>query len=166
MNQILVMGVCGSGKTAVGVALAHAISARFIEGDDYHSASNIARMSAGLPLDDAARAPWLTVLAGELRNAAASNESVVLACSALKEAYRARLRDSCPALRTIWLDVPHAVLEQRLRSRHSHFMPASLLTSQLADLEVPRDAIVVKATIPLHKLVTILVGRLSQVCPR
>ncbi len=153
MTQVLVMGVSGSGKTTVGTALAEAIGADFIEGDAFHPPDNVARMSAGVPLDDAARQPWLNALANDLRRAAEGGRSVVLACSSLKAAYRETLRSGCPTLRTVWLDVPRHVLEQRLRDRSGHFMPASLLESQIADLESPVGEIAVDGTLPVSCLV-------------
>ena len=131
---IVVMGVSGSGKSHVGAALARACSVDFVEGDELHPAANIARMSAGIPLDDAARQPWLAAIAAAI--ARRRGKGVVVACSALRRAYRDVLRQADPALRLLYLRVPRDELARRLRER-THFMPASLLDSQLATLEEP-----------------------------
>lgn len=131
---IVVMGVSGSGKSHVGAALARACGVDFVEGDGLHPAANIAKMSAGIPLDDADRQPWLEAVAVAI--ATHRGQGVVLACSALRRAYRDVLRGADPALRLLYLCVPHDELARRLRER-KHFMPASLLDSQLATLEEP-----------------------------
>jgi carbohydrate kinase (thermoresistant glucokinase family) len=142
---ILVMGVAGSGKTVIGRLVASAVDADFIDADDYHSAANVERMRRGIPLDDAARAPWLRAVHGAALEHLAAGRRVVLACSALKDEYRDVLLDGIPDAIVVFLDVDRATLDQRVRSRPGHFMPASLLDSQLADLEPPADAIVVDA---------------------
>lgn len=139
------MGVSGCGKSHVGAALARAGGVDFVEGDALHPAANIARMSAGIPLDDADRRPWLAAIAAAI--AAHRGQGVVVACSALRRAYRDLLRQADPALRLLYLRVPRAELERRLRTRR-HFMPPTLLDSQLATLEEPaadERAIVLKA---------------------
>jgi gluconokinase len=139
---VVVMGVAGSGKTTVGRALAAALGAAFVEADDCHSPANVARMRAGIPLDDEARAPWLRAVRGAVL-ARLPAGPVVLACSALKAAYRDVLLEGIPGSAVVFLRVDPPVLERRLRERTGHYMPATLLASQLADLEAPRDAIVV-----------------------
>lgn len=134
LPTIVVMGVSGSGKSHVGAALARACGMDFVEGDEPHPPANIAKMSAGIPLDDADRRPWLAALAAAI--AAHRGQGVVVACSALRRAYRDVLRQADPALRLLYLRVPRAELARRLRERR-HFMPASLLDSQLATLEEP-----------------------------
>lgn len=131
---IIVMGVSGSGKSHVGAALARACGVDFVEGDDLHPAANIAKMSAGIPLEDADRQPWLEAIATAI--AMHQGKGVVVACSALRRAYRDVLRQADPALRLLYLRVPHDELARRLRERR-HFMPLSLLDSQLAILEEP-----------------------------
>lgn len=131
---IVVMGVSGSGKSHVGAALARACGMDFVEGDELHPAANIAKMSAGIPLDDADRRPWLAAIAAAI--ARHRGKGVVVACSALRRAYRDVLRQADPALRLLYLRVPRDELARRLRER-THFMPASLLDSQLATLEEP-----------------------------
>ena len=132
-HRIVVMGVCGCGKSVLGEQLARSLLARFVEGDGLHPPANIARMRAGVALGDADRAGWLDACAAALQAA----QSVVLACSALKRSYRDRLRVAAPRLRFIHLHGDRAVLERRLAARPGHYMPASLLDGQLAILEAP-----------------------------
>ncbi len=130
---IVVMGVSGSGKTTVGTRLAEALGVDYAEGDEFHPPANVAKMAAGTPLDDADREPWLDALAGWL--AERSGQGVVVTCSALKRIYRDRLRASAPDAFFLHLDLPRGELERRLAGRRGHFMPPSLLDSQLATLE-------------------------------
>jgi len=143
---VLVMGVSGSGKTTIARSLAAALDAEALDADDYHSADNIDRMRHGIPLDDAARAPWLEAVHAAVVSQLAAGRRVVLACSALKAAYREVLLAGIPDPEVIYLDVDRATLEARLRARPHHFMPASLLDSQLADLQPPADAITIHET--------------------
>ena len=131
----LVMGVCGTGKTTIAHELASRLGLAVHDADDFHSAANRVKMQAGTPLDDHDRGPWLDMLSAEAAGWARLG-GALLACSALKRSYRAKLRASCPSLVTIFLDVPAVdVLRERLASRTDHFMPASLIESQLATLE-------------------------------
>lgn len=134
--NVLVMGVSGSGKSTVGIALALAINGRFIDGDDLHPEANIAKMQSGQPLNDDDRAPWLEKIAKEYTNAKQHNESLVIACSALKLSYRKILRASDSNLITAFIDVNKDVLLKRMQER-DHFMPPALLQSQLDTLETP-----------------------------
>ena len=131
---VVVMGVSGAGKSTFGAALSQALGWDFQEGDALHPPANVAKMCAGIPLDDADRAPWLDRVAEWL---AAHEDGGVIACSALKRRYRARLRDAAPDTLFVLLDPPLTVLRQRDAARKGHFMPASLLDSQLATLERP-----------------------------
>ncbi|HEY4131742.1 MAG TPA: gluconokinase, GntK/IdnK-type [Gemmatimonadaceae bacterium] len=143
------MGVSGAGKTAVGRALATMLHWRFIEADDYHSAANKEKMHRGEGLTDADRAPWLAALHDVLTDVLAHDARAVLACSALKEAYRKTLVPANAApddVRFVYLDVPADVLRERLKDRKHHFAPPELLSSQLATLEKPRDAMWVDGT--------------------
>ena len=135
----VVMGVSGSGKTVVGTALAARLGLPFHDGDDFHPPANVAKMSAGIPLTDADREPWLRTLAEKIREWNAAG-GAVLACSALKESYRQQLHEGGD-VRFVFLDVPKQLLADRLRGRTGHFMPVTLLDSQLATLEIPKDAI-------------------------
>ncbi len=134
---VVVMGVSGAGKSTLARDLATALGARFLEGDEFHPPENVARMAAGQPLSDAMRWPWLAALA---RAAAAERDAghdVVVACSALKASYRQALRDGAGPLRFLFLDGPRDVLVERMAARRGHYMPATLLDSQLATLEPP-----------------------------
>lgn len=131
----VVMGVSGSGKSSVGQQLAQALQRPFIEGDAYHSPANIARMSAGIALSDADRADWLAALGEEIRRARHAHGGYVLSCSALKRHYRDHLRAADPQLRFAHLHGETALLAQRMAGRNAHFMPPSLLASQLAALQ-------------------------------
>jgi gluconokinase len=134
-GRFVVMGVSGSGKSLIGGLFARALGVEFIEGDDYHSPENVARMSAGLPLTDEQRQAWLAAIAARLD--AARGAGIVVSCSALKRAYRDVLRGGAADVRFVYLEGTRALLEERLAGRRGHFMPSSLLDSQLATLEPP-----------------------------
>lgn len=133
-GPIAVMGVSGAGKSTVGERLAAALGAEYADGDDFHPPANVAKMASGVPLDDAARWPWLDAVAAWLADRAGQPGGVV-SCSALKRVYRDRLRAKVPALCFIELDVPRAVLVRRLTTRSNHFMRVQLLDSQLSTLQ-------------------------------
>ena len=133
------MGVCGSGKSAVGRLLAQEMGVRFVEGDDYHPAANVAKMTAGIPLTDGDRAAWLARLSGAIRQAAAADDGLVLSCSALKRRYREQLRAADPRLHFAHLAGERELIAQRMLARAGHFMPRSLLDSQFAALEALQD---------------------------
>ena len=132
-QHVVVMGVSGSGKSTVGELLARELGATFIDSDSLHPASNVAKMAAGTPLNDGDRKPWLEAIGQTL--AAARDGSLVIACSALKKSYRDIIRAADPTARFVHLDGPRELLSQRLASRAGHFMPASLLQSQVETLE-------------------------------
>lgn len=134
---VVMMGVTGSGKSVVGTALAARLGAHFIEGDRLHPPENIARMSAGIALTDADRAGWLDGIAAAIVAELAAGHAVVATCSALKRRYRDRLRASIPDLAFVYLDIDRATAHRRVEARKHHFMPASLVGSQFADLEPP-----------------------------
>lgn len=134
-NRWVVMGVSGCGKSSVGQRLADALGIRFLEGDAFHSKENVEKMSAGTPLTDEDRAGWLAVLAAEIRAAAEKGEGLVLSCSSLKRRYRDQLRAGDPALRFAHLHGERVLIAQRMQARPNHYMPPSLLDSQLAALE-------------------------------
>ncbi len=162
--MLVVMGVCGSGKSEVGRRLATALGARFIEGDDFHPPANVARMEAGIPLTDDDRHQWLQALRSQLLQAAAAGEGVVLSCSALKRRYRDLLREGCPSLAFVYLKGDRALIEARMRARQGHFMPLALIDSQLADLEPPQPqegAIEADIRLPVAELVAGVVTRLT-----
>lgn len=135
--QIVVMGVSGSGKSSVGARLAQALGVEFVEGDGLHPPHNVALMAAGIPLTDDDRAGWLASIGQRLGRAKSVGQGLVVACSALKRHYRDGLRADCPGLRFVYLHGPAALLRQRMAARVGHYMPPSLLDSQLATLEPP-----------------------------
>lgn len=156
------MGVSGCGKSTVGAALAQALRVEFVEGDAFHPPRNVERMAAGIALTDADRAGWLQALAAHIAQAAP--RGVVVSCSALKRAYRDVLRGGAQQVRFVWLELPRAQLESRLATRTGHYMPPSLLDSQLATLEPPHPdeaAIRLDATQPVPALVAEALARLA-----
>ena len=132
--HVVVMGVAGCGKSAVGRLIAQHLALPYIEGDDFHPPGNIARMQQGIALDDDDRAGWLDVLAAEMERHPAG---VVLACSALKAAYRDRLRRAASGVRFVYLAITQAQSLQRVRRRAGHFYPPSLVESQFSALQDP-----------------------------
>lgn len=134
-TAVVVMGVSGCGKTTVALALADRLGWVFAEADDFHPAANIAKMESGHPLDDDDRAPWLASIRDWLRERTTAGQDAVLTCSALKRAYRDVLRDGGPDVVFLHLVGDPETLAQRMGSRSGHFMPGSLLRSQLATLE-------------------------------
>jgi gluconokinase len=139
---VVVMGVTGSGKTTVGRLLAAKLGVPFVDADDFHDDASVERMRHGEPLDDSAREPWLDRLNAELCRHAPTG--VVLACSALKRAYRERLTRGSDDARFVVLTGEPDLLRRRIEARTDHFAPADLLPSQLATLEMPDDAVVVE----------------------
>ena len=133
----VVMGVAGSGKTLIGTGFAQALGVSFVEGDEYHTAVNVKRMSSGIPLTDDDRAEWLHALAAQLRAAREAGTGLVMSCSALKRSYRDILRAKAGELRFIFLKGERALIAERLLGRRGHFMPPALLESQFAALEEP-----------------------------
>jgi gluconokinase len=134
---IILMGVSGAGKTRIGKRLAAELGWSFYEGDDYHPRSNVEKMSQGIALTDADRAPWLDALHELIGELLAHDESAVLACSALKRAYRERLSHGHDGVRIVYLHGSYELIRQRLKERRGHFMKADLLASQFEALEAP-----------------------------
>ncbi|MGK5547114.1 gluconokinase [Streptomyces sp. URMC 127] len=132
-HVVVVMGVAGTGKTTVGPLVAEALGVPYAEGDDFHPAANIAKMSAGTPLDDADRAPWLDAIGAWA--AGRAGRGGVVSCSALKRAYRDRLRAAAPGLVFLHLTGDHDLIAGRMAARKGHFMTTRLLDSQFATLE-------------------------------
>ena len=136
MKPLLVlMGVTGAGKSTVGTLIAERLELAFRDADEFHPAANIAKMSAGRPLTDEDRWPWLDAIGAFL--AAHRGEGCVVTCSALKRAYRDRLREAAPELRFVFLHGDVALVAARQAARQGHFMPPSLVASQFATLETP-----------------------------
>jgi carbohydrate kinase (thermoresistant glucokinase family) len=136
--RVIVMGVSGCGKSTVGRALAEALGWRYLEGDELHPPENVALMAAGTPLTDGDRKGWLQRIGAELAASAARDEGLVVTCSALKRHYRDGLRAAAPSLRFVYLHGTREMLAARMQARQGHYMPASLLDSQLATLEPPQ----------------------------
>lgn len=152
---LIVMGVSGCGKSSVGEAIARLGGGILIEGDRYHPEANIAKMRAGIPLDDEDRAGWLQQLGEELSRAVAAGKRPVLTCSALKRKYRDLLRSAVPGLGFVFLELSRDVAGDRVAQRPGHFMPASLIDSQFATLEPPTgepSTLVLDATVPVEAL--------------
>jgi carbohydrate kinase (thermoresistant glucokinase family) len=146
---VVLMGVSGAGKTTIGRVLAERLGWRFIDADDHHPAANVAKMAAGIPLEDADRWPWLDELNRLLR----AEEDAVVACSALKESYRRRLLAGVEESRLVYLEGSKALIGSRLAARQHRYMPASLLDSQFATLEPPAQAIRIDVSAPLERSV-------------
>jgi gluconokinase len=149
---VILFGVSGTGKTTVGKLLARKRGWRFLEADDFHPAANVEKMRSGHPLTDEDRWPWLERLRREIERSLTAGENAVLACSALKRAYRDRLRVS-DEVKFVLLRGDYALVEKQLRSRHGHFMNAGLLQSQFDDLEEPQ---------PDEHAITVELGRTPE----
>lgn len=134
-TTLVIMGVSGCGKSTVAHRLVERLGWAFAEGDDFHPPSSVAKMRSGHPLDDDDRWPWLRAIAGWIGEREAAGDSAVVTCSALKRGYRETLRDGHPSVLFVHVDVSTDVLRERLGGRQGHYMPASLLDSQLATLE-------------------------------
>ena len=133
----VVMGVSGSGKSLIGATFANALGINFVEGDQYHPAENVERMSRGVALTDADRVDWLRALAARIREAKEAGSGLVMTCSALKRSYRDILRAAAPELQLVFLQGPRGLIAERIANRRGHFMPPSLLESQFATLQEP-----------------------------
>ena len=158
------MGVSGAGKTVIGSRLAAALGAEFVEGDIYHPPSNIQKMAGGVPLTDEDRRGWLHAIGARIRRANDTGDNVVVSCSALKRSYRDIIRSDAGRVRFIFLRGERELISARLRERKGHFMPASLLDSQLSTLEEPsldEDVWVVDINESLDEIVASLVARAS-----
>ncbi len=164
-KRLIVMGVTGSGKTTVSALLAGRLDAVFLDGDDYHPPSNVAKMSAGEALTDADRWPWLDRLGGVMEDAVAREGRVVLACSALRRTYRDRLTSACrSAPLFVHLSGTRDVIHDRMTARREHFMPVTLLDSQIATLEPiepDENAIVTPIDAPVDEVVGRILGQLG-----
>lgn len=149
---VIVMGVVGAGKTTVGKLLASELGWEFADADDFHPASNVEKIRRGTPLTDEDREPWLDALRAAIVNWIVQQRNAVLACSALKRAYRAQLQAG-PEVRFVYLKGSGPLIADRLRARQGHFAGESILSSQLTDLEEPEAAIVVEISDTPHQIV-------------
>jgi len=158
---MVLMGVSGSGKSTLGKKLAEKLHCPFIEGDDYHSPENKAKMAGGTPLDDSDRLPWLRALAVEIKSWEARKNDAVVACSSLKKKYRDLLSQGVP-VRWIYLRGTRDLIRGRLEGRGGHFMGPALLESQFADLEEPVGAIVIDIDGKSDKLIEKILDQLKK----
>lgn len=164
-EHLVVMGVSGSGKTTVGRLLAERLGRVFADADDFHTRENVAKMHAGHPLTDADREPWLRALTAWIAEYEAEGTPTVLACSALKRAYRDVLREAPGRVRFVHLAPAPADIAARMRARTGHFMPPELLASQLADLQPlgdDEDGVTVEPAEGRRATVDLVVGALGE----
>jgi gluconokinase len=163
---LVVMGVAGSGKSTIADSLAKRLHWRYEDGDEFHPASNVAKMSAGQPLTDEDRWPWLQAIADEIDRLSASGERAVVACSALKRTYRGILVHGRDDVRIVFLDGTQDLIAERLAARKGHFMPPGLLASQFRTLERPcadERPITVSIDAPVARIVDEIVSQLNLV---
>jgi len=159
---LIIGGVSGAGKTTVGKALAERLNWRFIEGDNFHPDTNVAKMRRGEPLNDSDREPWLHRLRDEIKTCLDKGERAILACSALKESYRALLRVDPERVRFVFLTGNYEVLRKRITQRHNHFMGPDLLASQLETLDLPDYGLAVDVNQPIASIVNLILDHLSR----
>ena len=151
--HLILMGVSGCGKTAIGLELSKALKLPFYDADDFHSDENKEKMSKGIPLTDEDRLPWLKTLANLLKE----KKPLILGCSALKESYQKILKVS-PDVQFIYLKGSYELIYKRLKKRHGHFFDSHLLKSQFADLEEPKDAL----TIDINRSISEIVDEIKK----
>jgi len=157
---VIIMGTTGAGKTTIGTILATQLDWQFADADTFHPPANIEKMSHGIPLTDADRAPWLEAMRKAILEWIAAGKNVVLACSALKRAYRDELRPS-PEVKIVYLKGDYALFAERIRHRHGHFAGEQILAGQFADLEEPTDAITIDAAHSPEEIVAEIRKRLA-----
>ena len=165
LHALIIMGVSGSGKSTIGEALAKRLDWRFEDGDSFHPPSNVAKMKAGHPLNDNDRKPWLEAIAAEIDRVATAGDHVIIACSALKRAYRDILTHGRHDTRIVFLDGSEALIAGRLAKRKGHFMPPGLLASQFEALETPaadEHVVTVPIDADVETIVTDIVRKLSS----
>ncbi|MEA2837051.1 MAG: gluconokinase [Bradyrhizobium sp.] len=161
---IVVMGVAGSGKTTIGEKLAEQLGRPYEDGDKFHPKRNVEKMSAGQPLTDEDRWPWLQAIADEIDRVCSRGETVVISCSALKRAYRDVLVHGRDDVRIVYLDGSHDLIASRLAARKGHFMPPTLLQSQVKTLQPPgpdENPVTVSIDAPVEEIVADIVRKLA-----
>jgi gluconokinase len=159
---VILMGVSGSGKSTAGRELADEMGWSFYDGDDFHSAASIEKMSRGIPLTDEDRGPWLAALRAVVDRAIENGENAVLACSALKASYRRTLRGDHDGIVFVYLKADPRLIEERLEHRAGHYAKRDLLPSQLATMEEPDDAVTVDASRTPEEIVAEIRKRLGR----
>lgn len=157
---ILVMGVTGSGKTTIGTLLSAGMGWPFYDADDFHSPDNVRKMASGVPLTDEDRGPWLEELHELISHHNKRGGNGVLACSALKDAYR-RILSADADVAVVYLKVDPELIRSRLDSRHGHYMPQRLIESQFLDLEEPKEGIIIDAARPAEQTVAAIRSQLG-----
>src|SRR3972149_2306878 len=155
----LIMGVSGSGKTTLGKALAQKLGWDFFDADDFHPPANIVKMAAGIPLSDSDRAPWLASLHEQLLSTLKAGRHPVLACSALKDKYRAQLLEGMDGIAIIYLKGSYDLIFSRMSIREGHYMKPEMLRSQFDALEEPKDAVVLDVEMSLEEMIDTIIGR-------
>lgn len=158
----IVMGVSGSGKTAVGKALAQLLGWDFFDADDFHPPANIRKMQSGIPLNDSDRAPWLDALRDLISSSLTVNRPAVLACSALKERYRQQLVGGNDGVQIIYLKGSYELIWSRMSERKEHYMKPHMLQSQFETLEEPTNALAVDISLSVDEIVQEIVKRLEK----
>ncbi len=158
---IILMGVSGSGKTTIGKRLAAELGWSFHDADAFHPPENIAKMRSGVPLDDDDRAAWLAAMSELIDEALRAQHSFVLACSALKRAYRERLQVNANEVKFVFLKGSYELIAQRMQNRKGHFMPPQLLRSQFETLEAPREALTLDVALSPRKIVRQIIQKLA-----
>ena len=153
------MGVSGSGKTTLGKALAQRLGWDFFDADDFHPPANIVKMAAGIPLSDSDRAPWLASLHEQLLSTLKAGRHPVLACSALKDKYRAQLLEGMDGIAIIYLKGSYDLIFSRISIREGHYMKPEMLRSQFDALEEPKDAVVLDVEMSLEEMIDTIIGR-------
>ncbi len=156
IRVIIFMGAAGAGKTTVGTRLAQTLGWKFLDGDDLLPPASIEKLRRGIGLTDTDRAPWLQNLRERIDASLATSQPVVVACSALRQAYRERLRADPNAVRFVYLKAEPTLLLARVETRKNHFFDPSLLDSQLAILEEPVDAVAIDAALPVDEIVALV----------
>jgi len=156
------MGVSGSGKTTLGKALAQKPEWDFFDADDFHPPGNIAKMTAGIPLSDSDRAPWLAALHDQLLFTLSADRHPVLACSALKEAYRTQLLEGLEGMAVIYLKGSYDLIWSRMSARERHYMQPQMLQSQFDILEEPKDAVVIDVEMPVKDMIDTITKKIEE----